>query len=1402
MIIAMLSKKLVSVVLLTGMWIALLIPGTTVGKDYKIQIGGEIREISQGAGTTDPVILYNGTANEYLVFYTRQIEDCNTAFDLRAQRVDGNTGLPVGGAIYIAKGDNNCGSNTIADFSAAYDTDRNQYLVFFNAIDNAGSGFLSYILIDGSSWQTTYSRDRLAEDLLNPFQNLSCVYSGNSGSFTLAYHKVNGAGDGQLNILFVNASNGQQAAEALTLNQGSFTGSGLGVHYSTITSNTVNNKVHLFYEVQFDQGSEIWGSVVTPAVRAFNGSPFRVSSVGAPTARFRHPSVSYDPDQNRLLVAYEKVLNEGILYSLASKLYGQTINAADNTLLTPKQFEISLLPFVPTCITCGEQVKRPVVGYSTIGKEHFIAFYGVRPASQEDIYGVFGHRIDALDNSLINDESYLISPSEGTSVAVNKTIRSLALAHNPKTNQFLIGWLDEPQKRIDIQIRKLENNPPMDILLSANAVDENLPEETEIGDLATIDPDPDDSHSYTIADLAGKSDASYLKIESNKLLIAKNLNYEESDQLSFRIIVSDSKNDSFEKTFQILVNDLNDDPDAVSITNDKVTENSEGQVKIGDLGAIDQDTGDTHTFQLLSHSQQFEIRDNSLFTLSSFNHELTPEINLSLRCRDNNGGLLDTTLKIEIEDVNEDPYGIELESDGFHENMAIGTESANLLALDEDLGDEHTFSLVAGPGDADNNSFKIKNNTTLQTNIDLDYESKSSYSIRLKTIDKNNRSYEGPVAINVINVNEEPTNILLSNSICEEGSMIGKVIGLLSVTDPDQDNDTHTYAKVSGSADIVVEDDGAVLANAFFDFDPDNPSANERSITVLATDQGGLSTSRTFVITIIEKQDHQAPVIVDVDNNALFDDKQAQKTLEITVADDDRVDSVIFLHKGITQDKWEQMIFTNLKDESSTDLFYSTIEFNISKNYMDELGLAYRFYVVDGSGNDTISDEKYIYRLTLNRPVDLVHNGQFDGTMQTYRMIAVPFRVASKNISEWLGTSENLGGYDPSNWRLFHYDGYNGQFKEYPQFSTIDGGKGYWFNASGKTQAILDTAVAPAYNQYSLCTMNLRKGWNQIGNPYPFDLSWEKVIQYNNLDNIPLYLYSFGYTKSDILPAFSGGFVYLSQAATLTIPFARPSSSGRKADNPGHNALDDKNWVVDLQMQTGAIKYDLGGFGMHPEASDADDHFDEMLLPRFLQYADYFFSHPEHDLGAFARDIVPTGRNHIWELTASSNSEAPTRILSWDNSYFGNNALKLLLYDIHADLLIDMRNQSSYSFESGSPRDFKILYGSESWMSEMMNHLKIDVHVPYPNPFTDNFEIPLQLPKSRKGYQVEIVLTNLYGNEMLRRSITMPGKESGTLSWEDLGGSQTTLKPGIYIYSLQIQNGNFGVNKIGKLIKN
>jgi hypothetical protein len=108
-------------------------------------------------------------------------------------------------------------------------------------------------------------------------------------------------------------------------------------------------------------------------------------------------------------------------------------------------------------------------------------------------------------------------------------------------------------------------------------------------------------------------------------------------------------------------------------------------------------------------------------------------------------------------DVSQVPTDISLSENSIGENNLENAVVGSLSTIDPDSSDAHSYSLVAGAGDSDNAVFNISGNS-LRANGTFDYESKNSYSVRVRSTDLGGNTFEKVFVISVTDVNEIPSD--------------------------------------------------------------------------------------------------------------------------------------------------------------------------------------------------------------------------------------------------------------------------------------------------------------------------------------------------------------------------------------------------------------------------------------------------------------------------------------------------------------------------------------------------------------------------------------------------------------------------------------------------------------------
>ena len=133
-------------------------------------------------------------------------------------------------------------------------------------------------------------------------------------------------------------------------------------------------------------------------------------------------------------------------------------------------------------------------------------------------------------------------------------------------NEFTILVTDAAgnQQTTTLTIKRLAvttpNSAPTDILLTNNAIAENSPSSTVLATLTTVDPDAENSHTYSLIDNPNE----LFQIVNNQLQIAPDavLDYETQNNYSLTIRTTDNGTPHlfFDKTFSINITNVNEAP--------------------------------------------------------------------------------------------------------------------------------------------------------------------------------------------------------------------------------------------------------------------------------------------------------------------------------------------------------------------------------------------------------------------------------------------------------------------------------------------------------------------------------------------------------------------------------------------------------------------------------------------------------------------------------------------------------------------------------------------------------------------------------------------------------------------------------------------------------------------------
>lgn len=365
------------------------------------------------------------------------------------------------------------------------------------------------------------------------------------------------------------------------------------------------------------------------------------------------------------------------------------------------------------------------------------------------------------------------------------------------------------------------NDPPSDITLSNDSVTENQPSGTAVGTFTTADPNNNSPYTYSLAPGTGDTNNASFQIVNNELQTKASFDLEIKSSYSIRVRSTDDGGLWYEKVFTITITNANDAPTNISLNSSSVQENQPVGTLVGNLSSTDQDSGDTHTYSLVSGTgdtgnDDFSISGSQLQTAASFNREAKSSYTIRVQTDDNNGGTFEKVFTITITNVNEDPTDIALDNSSVQENLPVGTLVGNFSSIDPDSGDSFTYKLVTGDGSTDNNSFTISG-AQLKTAEMFDRETKAAYAIRVETRDSGGKTYQEAFTITITNANDAPVAVDDSSTTDEDTDLTVLAAGVLgNDSDPDSDSLTVMSADYASAYGAVV----AVAANGGFTYDP------------------------------------------------------------------------------------------------------------------------------------------------------------------------------------------------------------------------------------------------------------------------------------------------------------------------------------------------------------------------------------------------------------------------------------------------------------------------------------------------------------------------------------------------------------------------------------------------------
>lgn len=473
---------------------------------------------------------------------------------------------------------------------------------------------------------------------------------------------------------------------------------------------------------------------------------------------------------------------------------------------------------------------------------------------------------------------------------------------------------------------------------------------------------------------------------------------------------------------------------------------------------------------------------------------------------------------------------------------------------------------------------------------------------------------------------------------------------------------------------------------------------------------------------------------------------------------------------------------TSFKQVTLTKKAGNVFEGTIPSDDFDGVGI--EFFGVATNTVGVVGAISTLITSNFNVPDGLTipQRGTGNGSQEDYRIISIPLNLNNKTVKSIF--EDDLGTYNPNEYRLFSY---GDRTTELNANSSLEVGYGYWLIVAGNDR-VMDTGGGTTFaaTRAAPFTFQLNPGWNLIGNPYNFNISWAEMKAANGNLTEDLRIFKGSFSNGTQLEAFGGGFVFADDTKTIKFPVVKNKTinGGRAKEEEiqtSRKPLDKGDWEVVLNLDQANASYHLGGLGMRADAKVDYDKYDEISLPRFANYLE--INHTKKLYGYnYSMDVIPTRPEKTWEFTIESAQPGLTSI-SWDLASLSALNNQLYLVDLDNQWPVDMTSRSEYTFQSSGTRHFKAVYGDASYIKKEIEGDQFLFYGVHPNPATNQAAITFSVPEQIAPHTA--VNVNLFSSLGQKVASFAYKVDDAGIKEEWMPLNRFSLSPGLYIVQVQ-----------------
>jgi PKD repeat protein len=417
-------------------------------------------------------------------------------------------------------------------------------------------------------------------------------------------------------------------------------------------------------------------------------------------------------------------------------------------------------------------------------------------------------------------------------------------------------------------------------------------------------------------------------------------------------------------------------------------------------------------------------------------------------------------------------------------------------------------------------------------------------------------------------------------------------------------------------------------------------------------------------------------------------------------------------------------------------------------------------------------------------------------------MVSVPLNLMNKDVISFL--IDAYGEYDKINWRIFRWDNNSSSYSEYPDLNVkINPGIAFWLiTKNGNSFKLADVNSINTSQPY---TIRLEQGWNQIGDPFAFPVSWDTIKNSDLIQSGPISWNSeiedYDDINQTILKPWKGYWVY-NPTETEVILSVPPIEIINLPKKNIWDKLSTNEFVLQLKANSQSNARDYQNYvGMLNNAQEGTDKFDVLKPPPISDKLKLSIIYGEKE---YAQNIVPvSNEGAYWDLKINSNLPEKNVQLELEKRSSLPEDFKIWFIDKNRLLSVPVTDDG---LDIQLPKDgigyYRIIIGKEEFAKQHSEQIPLvpfeyTLFQNYPNPFNSMTNISYNLQEKSQvlievydilGRRIKILVNNEFQN---------PGTHK--ILWDGTTSFGDYISSGVYIY--RIKANDFTNSKMMVLLK-